>query len=66
MVRILTRPKKKIVIVREKYRLSHLVDVRVPSLSVTLAADLLRLLITKGEVNRRKFLLSLSCLPQGQ
>lgn len=57
---------KKIMIVQEKYRLGHLVGVRVPSLSVTLAADLLRLLITKGEANRRKFLLSLSCVPQGQ
>ena len=50
----------------EKYIFRHLVSAHPVPLSVTPAVDLLRLLMTKREEKRRKFLLSPCWVPWGQ
>lgn len=58
--------KKKIHHISEKYIFRHLVSTYLVPLRVTLAADLLCLLITKREKKRRKFVLSPSWAPWSQ
>lgn len=58
MVRILAPWEKKIHHSSEKYIFGHLVSPHLVPLCVTLAADLLRLLITQREKKRRKFVSS--------